>query len=582
MKDLIIDEELKTVEIYFKRKQWNEANILCAQLREQYPSRPEGFIRGATALRMIGKIDEGIPLLDESIKLHPKAINNKIEKALSLMELLKWKDADTIWNELRKSHPNNIIGFIQGGIALRNLGEIDKAIKLWLNIDTRISRGLILDVIEKINDMKLYKKSWDFLTLEVFDFNLPTLLSQKVQTFFVFNKLLFDKYIKILKNYQNLDYFSKIALGLVDTPDVKYLTKIFLTQDLNIITRVASSSSFHKKNITVVKNNLLHDNLSDVLIKRAYLNIFKENDFKKLKEKKLKIAVCVSGQLRGYRKAFETWNKFDFNKHDTDYFCCVWNKLGRKKIVKQHIHRVFDKHFSQAFLKELTSKNEEEMHKLFTNLYTYFENTDIINEMEIKEFYSAKKVKVINEENYRDKTDMHNMHFMIQKCYELIENPKEYDIIIRIRPDKLINNFNIAWKDIFYNLNDKKIFTDVAPIVNTGVGLFIGDQVAIANPEVMKIYATTFEKVLYQKGVFSEKNYNYFRPHISLCASLLEQNIFGSSLPDEVKFGQPIDPERISSKKLLEIIEKDLKDYPEKKALFIEAIKKDENEKPNN
>ncbi len=126
------DEFLKKSKILVEEKKWKEADILFLEMRKEYPDRSEGFIRGGVALRNLGKIDEALELFNISIENHQQNINNKIQKAVTLMQIKKWEEAHQLWSELRISHPNRPQGFRQGGIALKNLGRIEEAKEIFI------------------------------------------------------------------------------------------------------------------------------------------------------------------------------------------------------------------------------------------------------------------------------------------------------------------------------------------------------------------------------------------------------------------------------------------------------------------
>ena len=79
-----------------------------------------------------------------------------IERAQSLMDLKRWEEARTLWSELRENAPDELAGFIQGGIASVKLGEMDAAISLFDQAITlfpnepagMIKKGLLLSSLD--------------------------------------------------------------------------------------------------------------------------------------------------------------------------------------------------------------------------------------------------------------------------------------------------------------------------------------------------------------------------------------------------------------------------------------------------
>ncbi len=578
-----MDSQIEQACMLMKLKNWEEANELLKEMREISPDKASGYIQGGIVLKELGKLDEALLLLDEAISKNMNAEYAKFQKAQILMKLKRWEEANELFKEMREISPDRTVGYLEGGIVLKELGKVDEAVQLWTLLDNRKARNLISNVLERIESEELYYKAWEFLAKEVFDFKMPTVLSIRIQRLLFVNGSLYHKYIDLVKNSINVDYYTKLSLGFISEPSIEYLSKIFLTGNLDIIKRVASSSPFHNINLTMVRDNNIHHFLKTPVLKRAYSNIFKNFNYSKstFLTKRLKIAVCISGQLRGYKKAYETWDKFNFQKHDVDMFCCFWDNIGTKKIARDHMGRIFDKNFSELFIEITEGKSKEEIFNIFPQLHLYLEKPNYITEEEIKSFYSTKNVKVVKEEDYLEKSNSYKMHLMIQKSYELISHPEEYDLIIRIRPDKLLNSFDIEWNDILTNLNNTQLYSDIAPSIHRNIGLFMGDQFAVATPEVMDVYSKTFEKILKRKGVFLENSYGQFKPHTSLYLSLLEQDISVTHLYPNVKFLPPVDPSRISTIKLSELIKQDLRDNPKLLAKFLKAIEKDSKEKLN-
>lgn len=126
------DEFLKKAKIAIDKKKWAEADAILTEMRKKYPDRPEGFINGGVVLRNLGKIEEALELFGISIENHKNTVNNKIQKAITFMQIKKWEEANNIWEELRKSHPDIPSSFRQGGITLKELEKLEEAKEVFL------------------------------------------------------------------------------------------------------------------------------------------------------------------------------------------------------------------------------------------------------------------------------------------------------------------------------------------------------------------------------------------------------------------------------------------------------------------
>lgn len=519
-------------------------------------------------------------------------LRESIEKANILMKEKKWIEASAIWETVRTMSPDRSIGYIRGAISLSEQELYEDAISLCLDIDSRQSLEFILQILEKISSTKLYERAFLHIVSEKFTKTRPTVIVDKMHNLEVNNRKLYEKYIQKIEslneNNVDIDYFTLLALGLIQVPSLKYISELYLNSSLDILKKVFSIKKSHINNVKVLKKLNIFDQHSNRIIAKSFQEIYidstKNNEILQIsKNTKLKIALCVSGQLRGYRDAFQSWKKFNFNEHELDIFCCVWKNIGRKKVNRTHLYRMFNQNFIDTFISYTEGMSDKKVANTFFNLYKYFETPELTTEEEIGKFYSAKKCKVMNDDAFQDKTNMYKMHYMIEECWNLIDNPDEYDLIIRFRPDKELKFFENNWNSILeISKQNKVIVNGDGPFISAGIGLAIGDQFAVGTPKVMKEYSKTFSSILSEKGVFSQQNYPGFRAHMSLYLQMIDKGIDVVGL-DKVVFGNLLDPQKISNITVKDLIEKDLKGNLQKRTTFLNAIMEDmKNEKFNN
>jgi hypothetical protein len=560
-------------------EQWQEASTVWSELRTRFPREPVGFIQGGVACRELGDIDLAMSLFDEAITLFPNGPGGLVHKAHTLMKLKEWDIASVLWSELRERFPDKPAGFIHGGIACRELGDIDTAIHLWIHANNRQTLGLISTSLELISDSDLNDRALCLLMEEQFNGIEPPVLTEKLHDMFYSNKELYHSYISRIRDLTErckIDYFCMISLGLDDNPDTNYIVDILKGGDIELIKHIFSKYADHEINRNVLASQHLIECVDEPVIKSALENIQSDNRIVRAGgNRRLKIAFCISGQLRGYRRAFKTWAKFNFDKHDVDIYGCVWKRVGRREIERTHIGRVFYKNFSQEFVEYTEGKGPHLISDEFRELYSFFEHSELVDTKHIEGFYNTKKVKVIDDEDYYGESNMFKMHFMIESCWQLIDKPEDYDLVVRIRPDKVLTAFNCSWEDVLETVNKRYLITDEYAMIHPTVGLVIGDQFAVSTTDIMKKYSNTFSNVVNEKGVYSQPQYAGFRPHMSLYLSMLEDSIGICDVSDTIVFGDPVDPDRIENEKLLHLIEKDFHDKPEQKSRFTEAIYRD-------
>jgi hypothetical protein len=70
----------------------------------------------------------------------------------------------------------------------------------------------------------------------------------------------------------------------------------------------------------------------------------------------LRIAVCISGQLRGFRQAYPTWTRLGLDHHDCFFAVHAWKKIGRNMPIKSDTaQRCFSGQFLRAY-KDVVSR----------------------------------------------------------------------------------------------------------------------------------------------------------------------------------------------------------------------------------
>jgi hypothetical protein len=183
----------------------------------------------------------------------------------------------------------------------------------------------------------------------------------------------------------------------------------------------------------------------------------------------MKIAVCISGQMRTFEEAAISLKKEIFDKYDCDIFIHTWNERG----ITTDVNRLFPKGMNSYFLEDVVNDSKLFMQK-YNLLFNDILDENTINKEKLLETYSNVKGVVIEEtpKDYEKTKSLYNvqypkylqelyprryhnlaMFYKIYQCNELkkayeIENNFEYDIVIRIRPDvSLTSEFTIP-KDV--------------------------------------------------------------------------------------------------------------------------------------
>ena len=187
-----------------------------------------------------------------------------------------------------------------------------------------------------------------------------------------------------------------------------------------------------------------------------------------MKNSSLKLALCLSGQPRSYAKAFEYIKKNLLDHYDVDVFIHSW--------------------------KAKSSTNQAQLFEYLNGLYG-----------PVTSFFDHELPNTINSDMHVPNAS-HPANFCTSMFYSIYRandfrirhqtlNDVKYDYVIRSRFDLALNkaiDFNTLEKGIVYISKD----TD-------GPNPLLNDQFAIADPDTMNVYASTFLNLrrLYNSGI---------------------------------------------------------------------------------
>lgn len=222
----------------------------------------------------------------------------------------------------------------------------------------------------------------------------------------------------------------------------------------------------------------------------------------------MKVAVCISGQMRTFRKAYSSLIKHVINPYKADVFIDTWSNTGNTnklilffpagfgiKLPKDYWHSEPDVISHQKSLFEISFPN------LYNKLQVLAAADDRISREELIDIYSPQAVRIedfdiklfdsinIDEisKKFPDRTGMNAlpMFYKIFYCNQLrMEYEKKakflYDVVIRTRPDLYFHEDLIIDKENIKN----KLFTLYNPYyeilgveeTNSNDMFFIGDS----------------------------------------------------------------------------------------------------------
>ena len=239
-------------------------------------------------MRELGRDEEAIELFDESIALHPEAINNIAQKAFTLMKLKRWEEALELWSEVRSKDSSIAPAYIQAGIALRELGRDEEIVFIYVELF-----GYEYDKFQNANDAKLF---------------------------------ILDEIINLLQGlFFNIENNS--ALLNLSTKERPLLTNFLVGDNL------LAGKNFYGTSIDVsIKDILLakSSDIQDELIRNKSFAIISPTSHRKISSKKL---IVINDFLFAY--SFEEDKKLGFlffEKHSTEpvfYYMPLEQKIYR-------------------------------------------------------------------------------------------------------------------------------------------------------------------------------------------------------------------------------------------------------------
>ncbi|MCJ2037040.1 hypothetical protein [Methylobacterium sp. J-068] len=294
-------------------------------------------------------------------------------------------------------------------------------------------------------------------------------------------------------------------------------------------------------------------------IERWFRPIARPVEAPALVPKRLRIAVCVSGQLRGYRAALATWAKLGLDAHDVHYFVHAWKDVGRKLPVSPS---------SGSGSPNLFAAYSRFMHEIDNDLlrrwYPSFFSQELVTEAELYDLYKADRV-VVDDDTLPPFAAMNNsekMHYKIHAAGRLAREAGDFDLVIRIRPDKEVAASNADWIDLLsYSERNDTIFVDRGKVSDGHFNLLIGDQFAFGTQRLMQIYEDTYnfqtESWAVRRPLFGPPH----QAHISLALTCFYQAV-DVEAADTIRFGRLLDAQARSPALLLQALQHDIGPVP--------------------
>ena len=214
-----------------------------------------------------------------------------------------------------------------------------------------------------------------------------------------------------------------------------------------------------------------------------------------IKSGKLRVALCVAGQLRGYKTAQASWSMMGLSGHDVETFVHVWRDVGRKIPVPDHAWRSFNPRFASAFARYTAAVGSEEFWRRYPALADLFADTDYVTTEELCDFYRTKNVCVEDGFQMKFENNSERMYYKNYRVFQQMRAQGNFDLVIKIRPDKSLGTDSepLHLSSIFDAcMRDKVIYVDRSNFCLPAGGYSVGDQVAMGTQVDMEVYSSVW------------------------------------------------------------------------------------------
>lgn len=330
----------------------------------------------------------------------------------------------------------------------------------------------------------------------------------------------------------------------------KYLESNFSTIEISWLELILTGPLGVKPNcvLNLVKENIdsLTNETKSVLLKylvsdrckyefdsaQAFLNnttVLPKKIISMYNKETLKVAVLVSGQMRGYENSV-TRLKEILAGTKTKFFIHTWENNGVNKKSSNKYSRVYPTIFSNLLTELVTFTKLEHIEDSLRKIDEIIFPDALVTETELKESYGP-ETQIVIEKDRKMSSNHEKMYYKMFKAHELLEESEEFDLYIRIRPD-LVIEFNDPFdiNNVYNTIKDSNIVFTERGYAYSYYGYGIDDKFSICNKETMKIYSSVW------KSWSQNKEKTSLVGHVDLARVLMDNGIGSYSLEKMAKF----------------------------------------------
>lgn len=286
-------------------------------------------------------------------------------------------------------------------------------------------------------------------------------------------------------------------------------------------------------------------------------------------DRKRRVAIGVSGQLRGYTHALASWRNVLLGQVEATFFVQSWQKIGRADAQPfRQVLPFAGAHFPEVYREIAVGAGIDQMRADYPSLFAALDHGDVATEDQIRATYDTPHVVLDDETQapFSGYSNQQKMHSKIFAANRMAEAAGDFDLHIRIRPDLEITHRGFDWQDMYETCRAAPRLMAEKPYGVHYSGLMIGDQFAMGTPETMAAYAATWER---QPAVAAAKVAGCaeeFKGHVSLAICSWLAGLSVEKAP--IRFGRLRDATPLSSAKIKAALEADSRGTPQDQTLF--------------
>lgn len=279
--------------------------------------------------------------------------------------------------------------------------------------------------------------------------------------------------------------------------------------------------------------------------------------------RRLRVAICVSGQLRGFQQAVPTWQNLRLEDHDVSVYVHVWKAIGRNWQRIWFFARANGVLYDTLVRPNGLAFLRDRYPSLAAAAEAAAAQSNEADVPMLQSVYNTPHVRIEDDtrDQFRNRHNLWKMHYKVDRAHRLaLEDGRSFDLMIRLRPDReFLPGSAPDWNAIHAQSRDRRtVFTD-SPYLFTERQTWLGDQFAVGTQDVMDVYAGIYSDMesFARSGRFPPDVPDHIRPHTNLFYLCFYRGLLGRTMPG-VTFGALLDPAMLSVSDVLRLIRQDV------------------------